>query len=245
VTVRCGVEVRRIDEQQSGRFRLTTDAGVIEAERLVLTAGPWTGQLAARLGTIAGMHPIRLQQARTNADHVPETRPVLRVPDESCYVRPEAGGYLFGFFDPDPLPIDLDEQAGSFRTASVLPEHRLIHEAVERLQPLLPRLGELPIASYRQGMMTCTPDGKFVLGPVSNEGRVWMATGCGGTGIAASGAVGRWIAGGMITGDPGEDLAQYAVHRFGQQVADRQWLRERACATSAAYYRIPPSPSSE
>ena len=41
----------------------------------------------------------------------------------------------------------------------------------------------------------------------------------------------------MIAGDPGEDLAQYAVHRFGQQVADRQWLRERACATSAAYYR--------
>ena len=90
--------------------------------------------------------------------------PVLRVPDESCYVRPEAGGYLFGFFDPDPLPIDLDEQAASFRTASVLPEHRLIHEAVERLRPLLPRLGELPIESYRQGMMTCTPDGKFVSG---------------------------------------------------------------------------------
>ena len=239
VNLHCGSEVRQIEAKGRGPIRLTTHDGEIQAEKLVVAAGPWTGQIAARMGVDVGMHPIRLQQARTVPADVPESHPVLRVPDKSCYVRPEAGGYLFGFFDPHPLPLDLDEQAESFRTTDVRPEPSLIDEAVARLQKLMPKLGGLPIESYRQGMMTCTPDGRFVIGPILQDERIWIATGCGGTGIAAAGAVGRWIASGLMITDRSQDIVRYAVDRFGPRVSDRQWLRERACATSAAYYRIP------
>lgn len=240
VTLLTGTDVVEISVEPDRTLTLTTARhGQMQVERLVLTGGPWTQRLARQLGYELPMHPIRLQQARTEPAGISATHPVVRVPDESCYVRPEQDGYLFGFFDPTPLPIDLDDQPIAYRTSSIWPEPKLIDRARAALGKTLRRLPELPIAQYRQGMMTCTPDGKFVIGPLPELPQVLVATGCGGTGIAASGAVGKWLAGWAVSGDPGEDLRQYAVDRFGTRPRDRAWLRESACATSAAYYRLP------
>ncbi len=240
VTLECDSEIHEIGLPDEGPLTLATTHETFQVGRLIVTAGPWTRILARRFGCAAPMYPIRLQQARSTPHRVSATHPVVRVPDESCYVRPELGGYLYGFFDPDPLPIDLDAQPPAFRTPDVKPEPLLIEQAQQRLHKVLPQLSELPIDQYRQGMMTCTPDGRFVLGPVPGRHPIWIATGCGGTGIAASAAIGRWLARWSTEGSPGADLAPYAVDRFGANAQNSEWLRERACATSAAYYRLKP-----
>jgi glycine/D-amino acid oxidase-like deaminating enzyme len=243
VTIRTGCMVTSMERQDQGDGCFVLYANgqpPIQVKKLILAGGPWTRLLSRHLGYEVPMHPIRLQQARTVAAGVSPDHPVVRVPDASCYVRPEKQGYLFGFFDPDPLPIDLDEQPYSFRTSSVAPEPALTARAQQALAKVFRRLPEQPIDQFRQGMMTCTPDGKFVLGPIPPLPGVWVATGCGGTGIAASGAVGKWLAQWVVGEDPGEDLRQYAVDRFGDRHLDRTWLRTSACATSAAYYRLPP-----
>ena len=219
-------------------WQITTSQGAWQAEHLIITGGAWTQSLTRQIGFTAPMYPIRLQQARTLADGVAESHPVIRVPDESCYIRPERNAYLFGYFDPDPLPINLDQQPPGFSTRDVRPEPVLIRTAIERLTKILPRLTQLSIDEFRQGMMTCTPDGKFVIGPVPDADNVLVATGCGGTGIAASAAIGRWLSEWVCDGAPSEEVAQYDPARFGNQTADDEWLRTAACATSAAYYRL-------
>jgi len=230
-------EVLRI-RQSSAHLIIETPDTQIETPRIVLAGGPWTQRLTREFGFVAPFYPIRLQQARTVVDQVADTHPVLRVPDESCYLRPEGGGYLFGFFDPEPLAIDVDSQPKTVLTKDVDPEPSLIRRAVARLAQLLPRLAQLDIAQYRQGMMTCTPDGKFVLGPLPDHPHVFVATGCGGTGIAASAAVGRWLSEWLLDGAPRDDISQYGPARFAAQTADFAWLRAAARATSAAYYRL-------
>ena len=226
--------VRVIDHNGSA-----AEAKTIRAERIVLTAGPWTVLLAPTAGFSPPFFPIRLQQARTESVGLPDSYPVLRVPDTSCYIRPERGGYLHGFFDPDPLPIDLHERGAAWRTRDVTPEPLLIAEMQRRLAGVLPQLAELKIDEYRQGMITCTPDGRFAIGAVPGVERLWMAGGCGGTGIAASGAIGRWLANLAVNGHAGDDIGVYDPGRFAKQPEDKEWLRRSACQTSAAYYRLP------
>lgn len=247
VDVRLGSVVQEIT-QTGSTYSVIADANgalsKFEAKHVVVCGGPWTSRLLQPAGVYPPMHPIRLQQARSVACDIPATHPVVRVPDESCYIRPEKGGFLYGFFDPSPHPIDVFDKPNAFATADVKPEPQLVVESQQRLKPVLPLLSELVVDEYRQGMMTCTPDGKFVIGPAktldvdATNATLWMATGCGGTGIAGSGAVGRWLSEWILTGETSEDISQYAPSRFGEKSQDRDWLREQACETSAAYYRL-------
>ena len=185
------------------------------------------------------MFPIRLQQARTVADvNQPSNHPVVRIPDKSCYLRPEKEGYLYGYFDGNPVAYDLMRQSLAFSTDEIAAPTNLIDEARTLLSPTLPILQSLAIDEYRQGLITATPDGAYVVGPAPGLPGIWIATGCGAMGIAGSGAVGRWLANSILTGDPGADLRALAVDRFGSRTADREWVCEESRTTCSNYYAL-------
>lgn len=212
---------------------------VIAARHVVITAGPWTALLAEQTGFVPPVEGIRLQQARTVADPaMPVNHPVVRIPDQSCYLRPERGGYLFGLFDPAPTLLDPRDQPGDFATRQIAPSSEIMAEARRRLVPVFPVLERLPFEEYRQGMLTCTPDGWYVLGPVPGRPGLWLATGCQGMGIAGSGAVGRWLARWIVDGDPGDDLRLMAPDRFAGRMHDREQMREACRRTFANYYSL-------
>lgn len=239
VKIQTECEVQSLVREGNRLVGVETTQGRIGGDHFVLAAGPWTRRLAATAEIAVPAYPIRLQQARTVACGVSPDHPVVRAPDTSCYIRPESGGYLYGFFDPEPTPIDFPEGGPAPTTAEVLPEETLVAESQRRLRGVLPALSELAIAQYRQGMITCTPDGKFVLGPADEVENLVLGCGCGGTGVAASGAIGDWLARWAVGESPTVDLSRYAVGRFGDRARDRDWLRAAACETSAAYYRLP------
>ncbi|WP_437222091.1 NAD(P)/FAD-dependent oxidoreductase [Planctomicrobium sp. SH661] len=238
VNICCGVEVLNIEPTLHGELDLSTNQGRFHASQLVVTSGPWTRHLAAVCGVDLPAQPIRLQQLRTcPSTRMPAHHPVVRIPDHSCYLRPEAGGYLYGLFDEEALAYDLEEQP-DWRTADVLPTPALSAEATRRLSSLFPVLGKLSVAQYRQGMVTCTPDGKYVIGPVSGLENVLFATGCGGMGIAGSAAVGRWLAKWLIDGHPGDDLSRFSPERFGLLCHDSAWIRDESRRIFSSYYAL-------
>ncbi len=62
---------------------------------------------------------------------------------------------------------------------------------------------------------------------------------CGFTaGIAASGGAGEALANWIVEGDPGMDLWQFDVRRFGAVQAQGRYLEERAIEAYGAYYQI-------
>lgn len=234
-----GVDVCRIHQRNGRLTGFDTSAGPVHTDTVILAAGPWTGAMARPAGQRLAVQPIQLQQARTVPDGtMPADMPVVRIPDQNCYVRPERGAYLFGGFDQDPLAIDLRTPDEMLRTNDLAPRLTFIEELRRRVGDVLPVLANLPVDQYRQGMVTCTPDGQYLLGPAPNVRGLWLATGCGAMGIAGSAAVGRWLSRWIADGDPGEDLHELDPGRFGDLPADGQQLRKACCRAYSGYYSL-------
>ena len=217
-----------------------TANGFIGSNCVVITAGPWGAGLAREVGATAAVQPIRHQRVRRTmpTPGIPDHHPAVRVTDVSCYLRPGKGGYLYGFFEPTPVSIDLEAMPPDFRTGDIEPPVEVMAEAQRRLAPTFPILKDLEIAEYRRGMTTFAPDGAYLIGPVPDVDRLYLATGCAALGIAGSAAVGRWLAKWVIDGDPGEDLTIFSHQRFGAQAADQEWLRRESEQFYANYYGI-------
>ena len=226
--------------QDNGKiFGVETNEGVIKANHVIITAGPWSASIAKEVGTTTTVQPIRHQRARTvPTSNIPEHHPVVRIPDLSCYLRPEKGGYLYGYFEPNPVSIDLEKMPSDFRTIDIEPPIEVMNDARVRLSPIFPILNDLDIEEYNRGMTTFSPDGSYMIGPVPEIERLYLATGCAALGIAGSAAVGRWLSKWVIDGDPGEDVSIFSHQRFGDKVADPDWLRRESELYYANYYSI-------
>ena len=216
-----------------------TEAGLVEAGQVLIAAGPWGGLLAAQIGFAPAVQPIRHQRVRTvPVADIPAHHPVVRVPDKGCYIRPEAGGYLYGFFEPEATGVAVEELPEDFTTGDLEPPVEVMAEAQRRLAPYFPVLAQLDIAQRFQGITTFAPDGAYLLGPVPGVEGLFLATGCAALGIAGSAAIGRWLARWMLEGDPGENLAQFGMGRFGAQGDDRAWVARQSEQFYGSYYSI-------
>ncbi|MEC7425026.1 MAG: FAD-dependent oxidoreductase, partial [SAR324 cluster bacterium] len=84
---------------------------------------------------------------------------------------------------------------------------------------------------YVAGPSAYTPDGQFVLGSVPDVEGFYVASGCCGSGIGASGGVGRAIADLAMEGETGFDLESFRTDRFGRIDAFNPEWRNR-CANA-------------
>jgi sarcosine dehydrogenase len=237
--IRTGVRVTGVSVRNGRAVGVMTDLGFVEAEDVVLAAGPWTGLLAKTIGYEPAMVPIRHQRVTTSpTPDIPDHHPVVRVTDLSCYLRPENGGYLHGIFEPDPVSVDLEALPAFFRTRDVEASVRIMSEASERLSPLFPVMEDFGIIDCKRGLTTFAPDGAYLIGPVPDIENLFLATGCASLGIAGSAAVGRWLANWVRHGEPGEDLSSLDPERFGEMGRDREWVRKESMRFYADYYSI-------
>lgn len=236
--IRVNVAVTSLLAKGNKIVGVETNAGRFESDRVVLAAGPWTLPLAQQLGLSLPAVAIRHQRARTvPVPGLLERQPVVRIPDLSCYVRPEQGALTYGFFDPQPTRIDIETLGERFTTSDLEPPVSVLEEARRRLTPLFPSLGTLEVAERLRGLTTFAPDGQYVLGPVGIDGLL-VATGCAALGIAGSAAVGRWLAGWLVDDDPGDDLKRFLVDRFGAKANDPKWIESASVAFAGNYYGI-------
>jgi glycine/D-amino acid oxidase-like deaminating enzyme len=239
VRFRTGTAATELSITDGRVMGVETEDGFVQAEHVVVTAGPWTGIITEMAGHRTAMVPIRHQRVTTApVSGIPDHHPVVRVTDASCYLRPEEGGYLYGFFEPDPTSYDLELSAG-FRTSEIEEPVQVMEEARGRLAPVFPVLEGLGIAAYKRGLTTFAPDGAYLIGPVPQVEGLFAATGCAALGIAGSAAVGRWLADWIARGDPGEDLSSVSLERFGEKASDRAWIRRESEAFYGGYYGIP------
>jgi 4-methylaminobutanoate oxidase (formaldehyde-forming) len=237
--VRTGVSVTEVSVRNGRAVGVMTDRGYVEAENVVLAAGPWTGLLAKTAGYEPAMVPIRHQRITTSPiPDIPDHHPVVRVPDLGCYLRPEHGGYLYGLFEPGPVAVDPEFLPAYFRTRDVEASVGVMAEASGRMSPLFPVMEDFEIIECKRGLTTFAPDGAYLVGPVPEVENLFLATGCASLGIAGSAAVGRWLANWAKHGEPGEDLSALDPERFGEMGRDREWVRKESLRFYADYYSI-------
>jgi sarcosine oxidase len=195
--------------------RVVTDAGTIAADRAVIAAGPWTGELAGPLGVHLPLAPAYGQVTYFDAPAFVGAPGIVewgRMGECGVYGHPVPGvGYKLGFDaagDDAWLPdADAVIDAGEQRR---LEEWAATH---------MPGLSGKALRSDRHPW-TMTPDGDFAIGAI---GAVTIAAGCSGHAFKFGPALGELIA------DTSDGIPRPAAAMFG---LDRSALSGPAPAPS-------------
>jgi len=186
-------------EERGAGVRVRTDAGAYEANRLVLTAGAWTPQVAP--GLAGRLTPTRQVvgwvEPRAPSACVPPAFPCWAIedPEDGLYygfplvdgpsTDPARRGLKIGRHVPGP-PIDPDHVA----PASIAGDEPHFRRGVERY---LGAVGGVTTA-VTACLYTMSPDGHFMVGPLPDHDAAVVACGFSGHGFKFAPVIGEALA---------------------------------------------------
>jgi sarcosine oxidase len=185
-----GVEVlapQRVTEIEAGRTaRVTTETGALEAERVVIAAGPWSGGLLERLGISLPLAPAIAQVTFLNGPSMVDRPGVAEWPEPGnagIYGHPVPGvGYKIAFdAGSDGWDPEIEEWAPDPDE-----EHRILEWMASRL-PGAPRT----VAYSQRHPWTMTADSDWV---IDRRGAIVLACGCSGHAFKFGPALGPLVA---------------------------------------------------
>ncbi len=181
------------------------DGSRVAAERVLLAAGCWSGQIGGvPNGTLPPVRPVKGQILRVQG---PVGDPVLRgnvrglVRGRSLYLVPRASGRIV-------VGATVEEQGFDTRV-TVEGIHRLLHDAAV----LVPGLLDLELAEIGAGLRPGSPDNEPVVGATPVEGLI-VATGHHRNGILLTPVTADAVAGLFAVGPTVPEIAGFGPERF-------------------------------
>ena len=239
VTIAEGVKVTGI-ETADGRVRgITTSAGRITCDKLVITAGQWSREIAALAGINVPLVSVQHQYLITERiDGVTPDLPTLRDPDRLTYWKEEVGGLVMGGYESNPKPWAENGLPHPF-------EFQLLENDLDHFEPLLelaagrvPAMETAGIKQFINGPESFTPDGNFILGEAPEVAGIFIGAGFNAFGIASGGGAGMALAEWTAKGAPPFDLWAVDIRRFGKNHLDTGWVRTRTLEAYAKHYTM-------
>lgn len=245
-TIYQDTEASAYEPLPDGRWKVTTDKGGIIAGKLVFATGNYARENARRVGLDLPCIPILHQYWTTEplAELVENRKkgiaqyPILRDEDYGAYLREDTGGLQFGPYEfqkdlklwaVDGVPKDFGME--------LLPED---FEAVEKQWEVaverVPALGSVGIKANTRGPFQMTPDGLPLIGPAPGLANLWIAEGVTG-GLVWGGSIGERLSRWIVFGDPGMDLSEVDVRRFGTFVSKR-WTMAKVHQTWGTHMEV-------
>ncbi|MEU6459769.1 FAD-dependent oxidoreductase [Streptomyces sp. NPDC047065] len=227
VTIREGVEVTRITHAQSRVTGVDTSLGHVECDRVVLAAGLWSRDLAARSGVSLPVYAAEHVHVRTApiAGAHPGL-PVLRDLDGYLYIRHEQGRLLVGAFEPDGLPRTVGD-IGTSGFAEFLPDWDHFAPVRRLAEDRVPHLRTAEYDRFLNAPESFTPDGNFCLGETAELRDLYVCAGFNSQGIIYGPGAGRALAEWITDGGPSFDSSAVDVQRFARVQHNRRYLHAR------------------
>jgi 4-methylaminobutanoate oxidase (formaldehyde-forming) len=233
-------------EVAGGRVRgVKTQWGDVEAEVVVNAAG----MFAAEIGRLAGVRvpvvPFAHEYLVTQPfrERAPDEHlPTLRDPDLLIYFREEGGGLVMGGYERDSAPWALDEHLVDRIPADF--NGRLLEEDWPRFEEIarnssrrVPAMEDVKVTRLINGPEAFTPDNEFCLGE-SDVAGLFVAAGFCAHGLAGAGGIGKLMAEWIVAGEPGRDVWEMDIRRFGPQYRSPRYTLARAREVYETYYDI-------
>jgi glycine oxidase len=206
VVIRSGVEVSRLLVERGRAVGVMAEGMRVEAERVVLAAGAWSGDLAAGVGARLPVGPARGQMLAVYHSPALLTRVIH---DETVYLVPRRSGEL--------LVGATVEHAGFERLVTPEAMERLIAAAVA----LVPELAGRPMLRAWCGFRPWAEDSQPVLGPWPGVRGLYVATGHFRNGILLAPVTGALMAQTILDGSISELMWPFLPDRFLQEGAPR------------------------
>jgi sarcosine oxidase subunit beta len=183
--------VTDIETDTEGVRAVVTDRGRLPCRIVVDAAGPFAGRIGEMVGLQLPLEPVRRQKAYIAAEAVPADAPLVIDLVTNSYWRPEAGGALLGWVDPDePVTEPMEEPSGDWDFAAI------VMDKAARLSPFWEKIME----NIRQqdvdvsaGQYVYTPDDQPLIGPVTDVPGFYLNCGYW-AGMMLSAGAGRWVA---------------------------------------------------
>jgi glycine cleavage system aminomethyltransferase T/glycine/D-amino acid oxidase-like deaminating enzyme len=242
--------VTAIDVRE-GRVRgVQTQRGPVQAD-VVVNAG---GMYAAEIGRMAGVRvplipfaheylvtqPVR-QRPRNAAGEITHL-PTLRDPDLLIYFREEGDGLVMGGYERESAPWSLDGKLldrvpQDFNGRLLEEDWPRFEEIAENSRRRVPLMEDVKVTKLINGPEAFTPDNEFCLGE-SEVGGFFVAAGFCAHGLAGAGGMGKLMAEWIVEGEPGLDVWEMDIRRFGPQYRSPSYTLKRTKEIYETYYDI-------
>jgi 4-methylaminobutanoate oxidase (formaldehyde-forming) len=217
---------------------ITTTAGDVDAEVVVLAAGLWTSELARLADASVALYPAEHVWVMT--DETPaatEELPFLRDLDGYLYIRHHGGRFVIGAFEPNgkPWPPSGVPTDGFVELG---PDWSHIEPVLRAARARVPALTGLGFGHFLRGPESFTPDANLQLGFVPEVPGLFVAAGLNSQGIIFGPGVGRAAAEWIVAGHMTMDLVEVDVARMGRWASQRRWLHERTVESLGGLYAM-------
>lgn len=195
VTLQEHCAVSGFSQEQGRVVGVNTAQGALRAERVVLTAGAWSGELLATLGLDLPVEPVKGQMIlfKCAADFLPSM-----VLAKGRYAIPRKDGHI--------LVGSTLEHCGFDKTPTDDALASLKASAIE----LLPALADAEVVGHWAGLRPGSPDGVPFIGPVPGFAGLWLNCGHYRNGLVLAPASCQLLTDLMLGNAPIIDPAPYA-----------------------------------
>jgi sarcosine oxidase subunit beta len=194
-------KVEKIEKKK--HFSLTLqDGSVIESEKVLLSAGPWTAEIANTIGLSLPLYPERHEAIIT--ERMPRFLDPMVVDyrEDGCYFNQFVTGQICGCYTPIPNVPGIREDA-SFE---------FVPNIAWRMARLVPAIKNASILRHWAGSYTMTPDGSPIVGETQIEG-LYLASGMSGHGFMFGPATSFHLAHYIATGEWDTDFSEFSIAR--------------------------------
>jgi sarcosine oxidase, subunit beta len=213
-TICEGVRVEALRVEHGRVIGLRTTAGDIDADHVVLAAGPWTVGLLRETGVELDVRPVRAEIAFVQRPpELAEGHFVYLDHKSGSYFRPTRDGLSLLGTGTARRPL-AEDQMDSYDESST---ERIVEVIRTRIRERAPSLADAPIARGHAGLYDMSPDEKAILDQVPGIDGAYMAVGFSGTGFKQSPAVGVAMSELVMNGVSSTvDICAFSFDRFSR-----------------------------
>lgn len=211
---------------------------------VVNAGGPWSyliADMAAQRLPTAGIGHCYFTFGPDASCPIDPNSPTLRDRENLIYSRPTREGALHvGIYETEPVSYDMEALPTDFQMAKMQtdrdhPTLRVLLAAAQRRFPFIRGRAPLRITT---GIMSWTPDGNALCGPLPDVAGLFHCAGFCGHGVMQSAGIGVLMAELILDGTCRYDLAQIEADRFFDlpEFMDRAQVKARCAETYANCY---------
>jgi heterotetrameric sarcosine oxidase gamma subunit len=232
-----GTKVTKVRRNNGRVTGVATDRGDISAEFVVNCTGMWARELGQHSDVTIPLHAAEHFYLITEPiPGLTPDLPVLRSPDDTAYIRDDAGKLMVGFFEPGAKPWATHGIPEDASFVSLPEDWDHIAPYLEMAARRVPILGEVGIQLFFNGPESFTPDDRYILGEAPGLDGYFVAAGFNSVGFQSGGGAGRAVADWVVDGHPPMDLWEVDIRRFMPFQRNRRYLYGRTTETLGLLY---------
>ncbi len=233
------VAVTGILSERDRAIGVATAHGDIRADFVVICAGMWARELAARAGAAVPLHAAEHFYIVTQpVPGLTPGLPVLRDADACSYFKEDAGKLLVGWFEPRAKPWGGQGIPESFAFEQLPEDLAHIEPLFAAAMRRVPALETAGVQVFFNGPESFTPDDRYLLGETPEVRGLYVAAGFNSIGIQSAGGAGKVLADWIVDGHPPFDLWDVDIRRCMPFQRNRRYLSDRTVETLGLLYAM-------